>query len=258
MTTSGADASGTLRDLVRLEVVARQLSRHLPAPPGRVLDVGGETSAQALRLACVGFDVVLLRANEESHAAAVRACDREPESVRCKVDVRAGWLSEVAEAVDDPRFDVVLCHGALAHTATARETVVAVSDLVAPGGVVSFVALNAEGVALRPALEGRWADALDLLLAGEEPQPLVVGKTGSSLRAQRLEELAAYVAGRRMHVEGWYGVGLLTAGVAGGQSPPVDADERSVVLAAEELAGRTDPYRRVAPMLHVVGRRMAA
>jgi hypothetical protein len=128
---------------------------------------------------------------------------------------------------------------------------------VAAGGVVSLVALNADGMALRPALEGRWADALDLLLAARDPEPLMSGEQGGNLRAQRLEELAAYVAGRRMHVESWYGVGLLTGGLAGAQAAPGDADESAAVLAAEELAGRTDPYRRVAPMLHVVGRRAA-
>ena len=257
MTTSGADAPGTLRDLVRLEVVARQLSRHLPAPPGRVLDVGGDASAQALRLARAGFDVVVVATNEELHAAAVRACEQQPESVRCKVAVRTGSLSRLAEAVDDRGFDVVLCHGALARTAAVREAVVAISDLVAAGGLVSFVALNADAMALQPALDGRWADALDLLLAAREPEPLVSGKSSINLRAQRLEELAAFVSGRRMHVEGWYGVGLLTSGPAGAQCSPADDDKRGAVLAAEELAGRTDPYRRVAPMLHVVGRRMA-
>ena len=257
MTTSGAGAPGTLRDLVRLEVVARQLSRHLPAAPGRVLDVGGEPPTQALRLARAGFDVVLVVANEELRNTVIQACDREPEPVRSKVDVRPGSLTRLTEAVDDRRFDVVLCHGALARTTAARETVVAISDLVAAGGVVSLVALNADGMALRPALEGRWADALDLLLAARDPEPLMSGEQGGNLRAQRLEELAAYVAGRRMHVESWYGVGLLTGGLAGAQAAPGDADESAAVLAAEELAGRTDPYRRVAPMLHVVGRRVA-
>jgi hypothetical protein len=106
-------------------------------------------------------------------------------------------------------------------------------------------------------MEQRWADALDVLLAAGDPEPVVVGRTGAPVRAHRLEELAAWVSGRRMHVESWYGVGLLTAG-AFGQPPSVDADEREAVLTAEEVAGRTDPYRRVAPLLHVVGRRAPA
>ena len=255
MTTAGAQAPGTLRDLVRFETLARQLSRHLPATGGRVLDVGGDSPARTLSLARNGFDVVVVAPSDSLRAATLLVCENEPARVRSKVDVRDGSLGRLAEVVGGCTFGVVLCHGGLARTASAREAVVELSDLVAAGGLVSLVALNADAMALSPALQGRWADALDLLMAAGDSQPVVVGAAGGPARAQRLEELAAYVSGRRMHVEGWYGVGLLTSGLTGDRLPPVDADERDAVLAAEELAGRTDPYRRVAPLLHVVGRR---
>ena len=42
---------GKLRDVVRQEMVARQLERELPAPPVRVIDLGCGQGTQALRLA---------------------------------------------------------------------------------------------------------------------------------------------------------------------------------------------------------------
>ncbi|GAA2151988.1 hypothetical protein [Humibacillus xanthopallidus] len=45
---------GNLRNVVRQEVVARQLAPHLPAPPATVLDVGAGQGTQALRLAALG------------------------------------------------------------------------------------------------------------------------------------------------------------------------------------------------------------
>ena len=48
---------GTLRDVVRQEMVARQLEQELPAPPVRVIDLGCGQGTQALRLARRGYDV---------------------------------------------------------------------------------------------------------------------------------------------------------------------------------------------------------
>lgn len=252
MTTSAAGGVlETLRELVRTEVVARQLSRHLTPAPARVLDVGS-SPARAVRLARSGCEVVLVVPDEGSREAALLACGPQ-QNLRSRVEVLIGSPGHLA-AVVQRRFDLVLCHGGFGGVTDPREAVIQLSDLVAAGGVVSLVAPNADGMALPPALEQRWADALDLLLAAGDPEPVVLDHAGGPVRAHRLEELAAWVSGRRMHVESWYGVGLLTAG-APGRPPPADADEREAVLAAEEVAARTDPYRRVAPLLHVIGRR---
>jgi S-adenosylmethionine-dependent methyltransferase len=247
-----------LRELVRLEVVARQLARHLPTPPARVLDVGSGGAVHALRLARAGLDVLLVEPDPRLRAAALGARDREAEPVRSRLEVREGSLGALADAVGDRQFDAVTCHRALAACAEPREAVVELSDLVAAGGVVSLVAPSADGMALPPAAQGRWADALDLLAAAADPHPIFAydgGDGGDGVRGYHLEELASFIAGRRMHVEAWYGVGLLTGARDADEPAPVDGDERAAVLAAEELAGRTDPYRRVAPLLHVVGRR---
>ena len=48
---------GKLRDVVRQEVVARQLDRELPPAPVRIIDLGCGQGTQALRLARRGYDV---------------------------------------------------------------------------------------------------------------------------------------------------------------------------------------------------------
>src|ERR1044072_8103904 len=48
---------GKLRDVVRQEMVARQLERELPAPPVRIIDLGCGQGTQALRLGRRGDDV---------------------------------------------------------------------------------------------------------------------------------------------------------------------------------------------------------
>src|SRR3954451_13507327 len=103
--------------------------------------------------------------------------------------------------------------------------VVALSDLVAPGGVLSLLARNADAMALRPGLRRQWADVLDLLEEARQPRPHYVNEIGVRARADRLEELASYISRRRMHVEAWYGVRVLTDGVPVGEPTPDDPDE---------------------------------
>jgi S-adenosylmethionine-dependent methyltransferase len=249
-----APPPGTLPDLVRLEVGVRQLARHLPRPPARVLDVGSRSPGLAVLFARAGSQVLAVQPDQRLHAAALQARAAEPQDVRARLTVTAGSLGGLADVVQG-QFDAVTCHDALGRVDDARDVVVEVTALVAQGGVVSLLAPSADGMALPPALRGRWSDALDLLGAAADARPVFVDVTGASVRAHRLEELASYVAGRRMHVEGWYGIGTLTAGVPHDRPTPEPGDELTDLLAAEDVAGRTDPYRRVAPLVHLVGRR---
>jgi len=58
---------GKLRDVVRQEMVARQLEQELPAPPVRVIDLGCGQGTQALRLARHGYDVTGVDASAALH-----------------------------------------------------------------------------------------------------------------------------------------------------------------------------------------------
>jgi S-adenosylmethionine-dependent methyltransferase len=56
---------GKLRDVVRQELVARQLARELPAPPVRVLDCGCGQGTQLLRLARRSYQVTGVEASAD-------------------------------------------------------------------------------------------------------------------------------------------------------------------------------------------------
>jgi S-adenosylmethionine-dependent methyltransferase len=256
---------GLLRDAVRQAMVTRQLAQHLPAPSSApvVVDVGAGQGTQAIALARNGFDVLGIEPDPvmRERFAIAAAAEPAPVSARLRVvDGRLGGLRQVVDAAlgDQRLADVVLLHGVLMYLPGSAAAVVEVCDLVAPGGIVSLLARNADAMALRPALRGQWADALDLFDEALEPSPHYVNELGVRARADRLEELASYVAGRRMHVEAWYGVRVLTDGVPVDRAVPDDEDELAALLAAEERAGSTDPYRRLGTLLHLVGRRSPA
>ncbi|MEY6569827.1 SAM-dependent methyltransferase, partial [Streptomyces sp. PGLac3x] len=70
--------------------------------------------------------------------------------------------------------------------------------------------------------------------------------------ASRRAPLTAALAGSGAPLERWYGVRVL-AGRGADEPVPADEAEFQALLAAEERAGRTDPYRSVAALLHLCG-----
>lgn len=246
---------GLLRNVVRQELVTRQLAAHLPPPPATVLDVGAGQGTQALRLARQGFDVVGVEPDGEMRAAFAAAREAEPADVRERLRVVDGRLGALPADVGSARFDVVCSHGVLMYLEQPRPAVVELCDLVAPGGVLSLLVRNADAMALRPGLRRDWAGVQRLLDSAQSEHPAYVNELGIEARADRLEELASFVAGRRMHVEQWYGVRVLTDGVPTDERVPDDPAELAALLDAEERVGRTSPYRRLGTLLHLVGRR---
>src|SRR5919204_2306917 len=81
---------GKLRDVVRQELVSRQLAGELPPPPGRVLDVGCGQGTQALRLARAGYQVTGLDPSDDLLARFDSDLAAEPAEVRARVRLDRG------------------------------------------------------------------------------------------------------------------------------------------------------------------------
>lgn len=195
-----------LRQVVRQEVVARQLAGCLPdLPPRRVLDIGCGQGTQALLLARRGHLVAGLDSSSQLHdfRAALAA---EPAEVGDRVRLVQGEAEAITDLFAPSSFDVVLCQGVL-------------DDW--DGADKAF-----DGIAY-------------------------LNRIGVDARADRLEDLTAALVRRRMPVAQWYGVRVFTDTAASSAPLPDDAT-LDAILQLEERAGRTDPYRHVAALLHLI------
>jgi S-adenosylmethionine-dependent methyltransferase len=235
-----------LRQVVRYELVDRGISAHLPGPPVRIADVGGGAGQQAIPLSRKGHEVTILDPSPKMLAEARRRLALEDEDVRRRVRLVEGTGELAHETLDGETFDAVLCHGVLMYLEDPRPMIRALSALLSPGGVVSVLTKNAAALALRPALEGRYRDALSSLKADRDQ-----GRLGVVTRGDTVEDL--YEAFREAGVEAvqWYGVRVFTDHL-GDRMPGEDLPE---VLELEWEAGRREPYRSVARLIHLVGRK---
>lgn len=240
---------GKLRDVVRQEMVARQLERELPAPPVRVIDLGCGQGTQALRLARRGYEVTGVDASAGLLGRFGRDLAAEPAAVRGRVRAEQGLIEDYAERAGAARFPVALCHGVLMYLADPGPVLRAIAALTAPGGMVSLLVRNGDALAMRPGLFGDWTACRSAFGSDRYEN-----RIGVSARADRLADLTGRLAGHGLRVSAWYGVRVFTDTAPGDAEPPPDL---AALLDCEERAGCTDPYRRVAALLHVIARKGA-
>jgi SAM-dependent methyltransferase len=240
---------GKVRDVVRQQLVARQLSAELPPPPVRIIDLGCGQGTQAIGLARRGYEVTGVDASAELLARFERELAAEPAEVRARVRVERGLIENSAERAGVSPFAAVLCHGVLMYHADPGPVLRAAAALTAPGGLLSLLVRNGDALALRPGLLGDWTACAEAFGSASYQN-----RIGVTARADRLAELTGRLAGHGLEVTAWYGVRVFTDTAADDAEPPPDTD---ALLDCEERAGRTDPYRQVAALLHLIARRPA-
>ena len=243
------DRQGGLRNLVRQEMVARQLAEQVAGHCGlRVLDVGCGQGTQALRLARAGHYVTGIDSDPVTLGVAQGALAQESDEVRGRVQLLSGDGHQCGRWFGARSFDVVLCHGVLMYLPDPDPMIASLARLLATGGILSLVVRNRDALAMRPGAEGDWRAALHAFESDR-----YYNRLGLSARADRLSDLAVTLAEVSVPLRSWYGVRVFTDNAPDDAAPPVDGRRLAQLLDAEERAGKTDPYRQIASLLHVVG-----
>ncbi len=239
-------AYATVKGQVRTFVLHQQLLDHLPAPPATVLDVGGGAAHQSLPLARVGYQVTVLDPSAAMLDRARQRLGAEPTAVQDRVRLVEGAGEDAPGVLSGERFTAVLCHGLLMYLERPEPMVEALCECAAPGGIVSIMALNAATLAIRPALDRRWTDALAAFDATGE-----TGVLGADTRGDTVPHLSRLLQDGNAPAEAWYGVWLFCDWL----DLPVEATDVASVAEVELEASRRDPYRQLSRVFHLVGRR---
>ena len=236
----------SVKGRVRTFVLHAQLLRHLPGPPATVLDVGGGAGHQSVPLARLGYTVTILDPSSAMLAKAEQRLAAEPDDVRRRVRLMQGAGEQADEATGGERFAAVICHGVLMYLSQPELLMRALCRSAADGGVVSVMALNAQTLAVRPALERRWADALAAFDATGE-----LGVLGVDTRADTVQDLSRLLTSSGVTPQAWYGVWLFSDWL----DLPANSTDLAAVADVELQASLRDPYRRLSRVFHLVGTR---
>ena len=236
---------GNLRNVIRQEVIGRQLANHVEAG-STVLDVGCGQGTQALRLArrgcaVTGVDPSAVLLGRFASAAAADGL---------AVELVEGRIEDLDTLLGERRFDLVCAHGVLMYIADRRAAITLLARRVARAdGRLSFTVRNGHALAMRPGLRGDWAGAIEAFDGST-----YINELGVDARADRLEDITDDLSSADMALTEWFGVRIFNDAIPADTVPPTGA-ELGALLEAEETAGRRDPYRWMASQLHVVAER---
>lgn len=125
-----------------------------------VVDVGGGTGGDAVRLATLGHRVTVVDPSPDALASLDR---RAKESdVADGVRGRLADTSDLGTVVPDASADLALLHGVLEHVDDPAEALAAVRRVLRPGGVLSVVVAGRPAAVLARAVAGDFEGALEL------------------------------------------------------------------------------------------------
>lgn len=249
-----------VRNLVRQEMISRQLDRHLPPAPQSVLDVGAGQGTQSIRLARAGHHVLAVEPDAEMRTAFTAALAAEPSAVRDRVVLAEGALGRLDTAVAERRFDAVLLLGVLMYLPDSEPVITELAAQVAPGGFLAVAARTMTSALWRPAARQDWPAAAAALAEydaarAERRDMRYVNEIGTPARAQGFEKLVGSARTAGLELEQWYGVRVAVDLAEHDPAPPLDPAEWEALLAVEDRLGTMDPYRQLAQLAHLILRR---
>lgn len=228
------------RGRVRLDLVLERLRRILPPPPVRILDAGGGTGVVAIPLARIGHEVTVIDQSADwlEHARA------KADAAEVTLELINIGVESLTDADLGP-FDALLCHAVLMYVEDPEGALRSLRSVAAPGAVLSLLEKNRDGIALRPGLQGDYAEARRLLTERDS-----VGGLGVENRAFSVDEWLAMLRETGWSANDWVGIRLFS------DFAPDDLDDGaySALLELERAAGAMDSYRQVSRLVHVIAR----
>jgi SAM-dependent methyltransferase len=204
-----------------------------------VLDCGGGSGSFAVPLAGLGARVTVVDISVDALATLTRRAAEA--GLGDRVTAVQGDVEQLADAVGDAQFDVVLAHGVLQAVDDPASAFTQIAARVRPGGVLSVLISNPAATVLARALTGDLAGALEEL--DGDPDRLTPSSVG---------ELCA---GSGLRIAQRHGIGIFTELVPGAAVDRPGAREQLAEL-ERRCAGRS-PFADLAGRVHLLARRDA-
>ncbi|MCW2801053.1 MAG: SAM-dependent methyltransferase [Aeromicrobium sp.] len=126
-----------------------------------VLDLGGGTGGDAVRLALLGHRVAVVDPSPDALASlSRRAIDS---GLNPTVHGILGDAADLLDHVQPASYDLVICHGVLEHVDDPAQALAAIATVLRPGGHVSVVVAGRNAAVTARALAGDFDAARSLL-----------------------------------------------------------------------------------------------
>jgi S-adenosylmethionine-dependent methyltransferase len=147
----------TLQGRLRADLAWTNLLDFLPANASgfRALDVGGGPGTLAIRMAELGFDIVLLDISEPMLALARKEAQGKQLAIR--ISFHRGDATRLSNLFQPASFHIVICHNLLEYVQDPATVLRDVASVLKDDGksIVSLLVRNRWGEVLKAAIKGR-------------------------------------------------------------------------------------------------------
>ncbi|HEY0098965.1 MAG TPA: methyltransferase domain-containing protein [Pyrinomonadaceae bacterium] len=215
---------------------------------GRALDLGGGTGALGLRFAALGWRVAIVDPSATMLSLAAEAAQRQ--GLDGRVTFHQAVAERARECFPPQTFDAATCHNVLEYVSDPRAALVALAGLVRAGGLVSLVARNRAGEAMRAALKAHDLDEAEHALSTDTVNESLYGGPARLFDREMLCELAT---GAGLEVIAARGVRVVADYLPASLSDTPETYAR--LLAFERTLGARPEFAAVARYTQVIARR---
>lgn len=213
----------------------------------RVLDLGGGTGGQAVRLATAGYRVTVVDPSPDALAALDRR-SREA-GVADTLTAIQGDAEGLGAVVGAGSVDIVLCHGVLEHVDDPALALAQIHTALRPGGGLSLVVAQRHAAVLARAVAGRVREA-EAILHGEDGRAGPKDPLRRRFTAHQIQTLLTTAGFDPVSFER-EGVGVFTDLVPTAALAE-DSGLAAILTELEDTASVLPAYADVAAGLHVV------
>ncbi|PHM37910.1 tRNA uridine 5-oxyacetic acid(34) methyltransferase CmoM [Xenorhabdus innexi] len=147
---------GTTKGKIRQAVVwqdIEELLNHLPQRSLRILDAGGGEGNMACQLAELGHQVILCDLSEEMIQRA--KSNAEERGVLHRMEFIQCPVQDIHQYITQP-VDLILFHAVLEWITDQKDVIEILGDIITPGGALSLMFYNANGLVMRNAILGNF------------------------------------------------------------------------------------------------------
>ncbi|HEY9405763.1 MAG TPA: methyltransferase domain-containing protein, partial [Pyrinomonadaceae bacterium] len=213
----------------------------------RALDLGGGTGALALRFAALGWHAAVV--DPSATMLALAADSARARALAAHITFHQS-VAETAHQLFAPQtFDAATCHNVLEYVSDPHAAVRALAALVKPGGMVSLVARNRAGEAMRAAVKSHDLDEAERALAAGQVNESLYGGPARLYDARTLCELAT---GAGLQVVATRGVRVVADYLPASLSGTPEAYAR--LLSFELVLGARPEFAAVARYTQIIAR----
>lgn len=238
---------GTTKGQIREAVVWQDLTDLLANPSSgqrlRILDAGGGEGYFSRKLAELGHEVILCDLSEAMLARAKIAAEEQGISHRMRFIHCA--VQDIQQHLDQP-VDVVLFHAVLEWISDQKYAIEVLTDIITPGGALSVMFYNANGLVMRNAILGNFHLAT----------PNMQRRRKRSLSPQYPlvpEDVYQWLDESGLQIVGKSGVRVFHDYL---QSRQLQNKDFPALLALEQRYCRQEPYISLGRYIHVMARKI--